>query len=212
MKWLRGRTPVRGTPSITSSWRESRFLVVDLETTGLNPRRDHIISYGGVPVIAGRFRPADAFYGLVSSPVPVPGRSACVHSLRDQDLHDAPPLADCVGVLDRHLRGAVLVAHAADIERAFLARAFQAHGGLFNCPIVDTASLLRTLFGTPFPSWSRSLEECAEHFGLPVQTPHHALGDALTTATLFLAVVAKLEQRQPVTVSTLLALSDARMS
>jgi len=44
-----------------------------------------------------------------------------------------------------------------------------------------------------------------------VHAPHHALGDAVTTATLFLAIVATHEKRHPVTLGTLLAYNDARV-
>lgn len=212
MRWIRRSDDRATSDPVPASWRNTRFVVVDLETTGLNPRTDHIVSYGSVPIVDGRYRPADASYGLVACDRRIPGQAIRIHTIRNQDLEGAPPLGDCVRILDRQLRGAVLVAHSASIERAFLGRAFRAHGAILDCPVVDTEQLARMVLDIDSAGGqSISLEEIAGTLGLPIQHPHHALGDAFTTATLFLAVVGKLEQRGPVSTSTILAYSDARL-
>ena len=94
---------------------------------------------------------------------------------------------------DTLLSGRVLIAHAAWIERAFLTRAFAAHGSALRTPIIDTAALARTdnaalRCGHDEPD----LEWLAGELGLPVVNPHHALGDAITTAEVFLALATRL--------------------
>jgi DNA polymerase-3 subunit epsilon len=84
--------------------------------------------------------------------------------------------------------------------------------------VVATAALLRAarLAGAD-PAAERTgepaLEEVARRLGLPVHTPHHALGDAFTTAQVFLVAATRLERppagrpRRPLTVRQLAALS-----
>jgi DNA polymerase-3 subunit epsilon len=52
-----------------------------------------------------------------------------------------------------------------------------------------------------------SLEYAATALGLPVHSPHHALGDAVTTASLFIALAARLERGATLTTSELIRLS-----
>lgn len=187
-RWLSRREQPLARP-----WREVEYVVVDLETTGLDLKRDSIASYGAVVVRDGRIIVADDTYGLVRPTCQISTESITVHTLREADVADAPPLSDAVAVLRTLLSGRVLIAHAAWIERAFLSRAFSAHGSALRTPIIDTAALARTdnaalRCGRGEPD----LEWLAGDLGLPVVNPHHALGDAITTAEVFLALATRL--------------------
>jgi DNA polymerase-3 subunit epsilon len=111
------------------------------------------------------------------------------------------------------MTGRALVAHVARIERAFLGRALSSAGlGLRN-PVVDTAALdreLRRLRGEPPAEHDPiALSEMARSLGLPVHRPHHADGDALTTAQAFIALAAHLETfDQPLTLGRLKRMSE----
>jgi DNA polymerase-3 subunit epsilon len=202
--WGDGGLPAR-------PWRDAEFVVVDLETTGLDLRRDEIVSYGAVVVREGRALARTAVYGLVRPVRPVSREAVEVHALRPEDLAGAPPLAEQAPVLAALLRGRVLVAHAAWVEQAFLGRALRLAGARFDGPVVDTAALAReTLVARDRDEGEPSLERLAAALRLPVHTPHHALGDALTTANVFLALAGRLDVREPQTVRTLTAVSRRR--
>ena len=97
------------------------------------------------------------------------------------------------------------MAHVASVERGFLAAALQAHGLRLVNPIVDTAALAAELFrrrGQPVPD-SIGLSPLARALGLPVHRPHHADGDALTTAQVFLALATHLDSLERQTVGSL---------
>jgi DNA polymerase-3 subunit epsilon len=206
----RGRS-LPGWDSLDLPWRDAELAVVDLELTGLDLRRDEIVSYGGVVVRAGRVVASSVVYGLVRPRRPVSAASIAVHALRPADLADAPGVEACVDALAELLTGRVLVAHAAWVERAFLGRAFAASGITLDGPVVDTAALARELGLAPRGSSAEPiLEDLARGLGLPVHTTHHAAGDALTTAVLLLGLVARLEGSQPQTVRSLAAVSQRR--
>jgi DNA polymerase III epsilon subunit-like protein len=100
----------------------------------------------------------------------------------------------------------ILVAHVADIERAFLTpwlRDASYHPGRF----VDTDVLARLIIsrrGGAFVEDHVGLGAAADHFGLPEHRRHHALGDALTTAQLFLAAASLLFPDRDASVAELL--------
>ncbi|MFP5347627.1 MAG: PolC-type DNA polymerase III [Actinomycetes bacterium] len=186
------------------------YCVVDVETTGLDLRRDSIVSFGAVCVVDGRVRVGDCAYQIVRPGCDVSMRSVCIHGLRPADLADAPSQAEALPVLADLLDGRVLVAHAAWIERAFLSRAFRRIGTRLVGPVVDTAGLVRAagLDREALPGHEPSLERTAVSVGLEPHSPHHAIGDALTTAELMLVMAVRL---RAVTVADLVYPDDGRV-
>jgi DNA polymerase III subunit epsilon len=192
-------------PRRRTSWRAARFVVVDLETTGLDPRRGGVISFAAVPVEGGRIVVGETVTGLVRPAAPPPPPSIEVHGLRAQDLAAAAPPPGALEPLVRAMRDRILVAHVAGIERAFLRPHLRLPERWLPRRAVDTALLWRLLGihrgeGDPGPC---SLAELAASLGLPAHRPHDAEGDALTTAQAFLALATHLEAHGRGTVAAL---------
>jgi len=179
------------------SWRDARFAVLDFETTGLDPSRDHILSFGVVPVEQGRALLAGTLYRVVRPPVAVPAESIRVHGLRPLDLERAPALDEVGEELLEALAGRVLVAHAARIELSFLERTYRRRGRRPPRRAIDVLGLAAELArsGHPARPSSPRLADLAAAHGVPVARTHHALADALTTAQLFLVLASELERR-----------------
>jgi DNA polymerase III subunit epsilon len=181
-------------PHWRTPWREAEFCVVDLETTGLDLRRDDIVAYGAALVTQARIPCGRVAYGLVRPARPVSVPALTVHGLRAADLADAPTIDEVLGYLVDLLSNRVLVAHAAWVERAFLNRVLHPRGLTLGRAVIDTAALLRACrLANAGTAREPNLEAAARQLGLPVHTPHHALGDAFTTAQLFLALATRLE-------------------
>jgi DNA polymerase-3 subunit epsilon len=193
---------LRGTP-----WREARLVVVDVETTGLDPRADQVISFAAVPIDGARIVAGATVYGLVRPDRDVPAASIEIHGIRPHDLDGAPPAGEAFGLLADAMRGRELIAHAGWVERAFLARPLRRHGVRIPRTPLDTAELWRLLCierDHRDPGFRR-LSIVAEGLGLPAHHPHHARGDALTTAQVFLALATHLERYGRRTVGNLRA-------
>jgi DNA polymerase III subunit epsilon len=185
------------------SWRDARFVVIDVETTGLDPARDEIVSFAAVPIEGARIVASEVVRGLVRPASPPPASSIEIHGLRAADLASAPPPAEALAPLATVLRGRVPVAHAAWVERSFL----RPLGLGMPRRVLDTALLWRVLCierGDGDPGW-RPLSEVAGGLGLPAHRSHDAEGDALTTAQAFLALATHLEARGRSSVKALAA-------
>jgi DNA polymerase-3 subunit epsilon len=198
--YARAEVPGRRTP-----WREARYCVVDLELSGLDPAVDEIISFGAVPIDGALIGAGRSLYGLARPTRPLPEASVVVHGIRTVDLEGAPPLDESILALLEALAGRVLVAHSASVERAFLGAAFRRQGIRLRGPVLDTAVLgrLMMLGRGEWPPRNLSLGSLAAMLGLPEHRPHHALGDALTTAQVFLSVASHLDEKGPETVGSL---------
>ena len=179
----------------TTPWQRASYCVVDLELSGLNPREHEIISFAAVPIDAGRLVAGGAVYGVCRPSQPLSETSILVHGLRTVDLVDAPALDEAIQPLITAMTGRVIVAHVSWVERAFLSRALRRQGVRFRGPILDTFELGRLLARQRHEDHSRrTLDELAEYLGLPVYRRHHALGDALTTAQVFMALATHLDE------------------
>jgi DNA polymerase-3 subunit epsilon len=211
-------------PRPDTPWREAAFSVVDLELTGLDPSVDEICSFAAVTVAEGRIRLDDARYGIVRPRRMPDADTIRVHGLRESDLADAPGLDQAIDTLLEALTGRVLIAHVASVETGFLSAALGNRGIRLRNPVVDTANLaveLHRLRRVPSPSGdgdapaklavsSPGLSEVAQSLGLPAHRPHHADGDALTTAQVFLALATHLDRHEPMTVGKLQRVSRAK--
>ena len=174
-------------------WRRASFASLDFETTGLDYERDAIVSFGIVPVDAGRVRLAGAVHQLVAPPVPPSSTSMRVHELLPKDLDGAPDLATASERLRTALERRFLVAWFAELEVAFLARVFGTSTRAWWRRAVDVRRLAIAV-GHIEPESRVSLTTAAGRAGVPVTSPHDALDDALVAAQLFLVLADRLER------------------
>lgn len=211
MKWFRKQ--VQNSDNFVDlqvPWDAANYIAIDFEATGLDLRNDDVISYGTVPVRQARIVVGEQQYSLVRPTRPVPPESSKFHVIRNQDLADAPTAAEAARQLMSLLHGNVMIAHASWVESAFLQRLFGHHGAVFDAPVVDTASLARFLDMRPrIGTHEPHLETLATELQVPVHDPHHALGDALTTAQVFLVLAHRVAatHAQPLTVGHLVNIS-----
>jgi DNA polymerase-3 subunit epsilon len=169
------------------------WLALDLETTGGDPARDEIVSFGWVAVDGARIDLATARRRIVRLAGAMTPDSATVHRITDDEAAAGVPLADALGELLAALAGRVLIAHHARTELGFVAAACRrVYGGDIVMPAVDTLAIAgRRLSraGQP-PPGSLRLGALRRQHGLPRYPAHDALSDALSAAELLLALMA----------------------
>jgi DNA polymerase III subunit epsilon len=191
-------------PPGDTPWRAARWCAVDLELTGLDPRSDEIIAIGSVPIEDGQLILGRSMYTLARPERPPKHAAVLVHKLRSADLADAPPLSEAIDRLLDALAGCVPVFHTAIVERSFLGRELRRRRVRLP-PDADTEALGRRWLhqrdGTA-PA-GLSLAGLARALAQPGEDPHHALGDALTTAKAFIALASHLDAVKPQTVGSL---------
>ncbi len=205
MRWMSKNGKGFNTES-SDFWKSGDYLALDLETTGLDLRNDEIISIGSIEISGGRVIGSSQFYQEIKPSQSPSVASMQIHGLRAVDLMDATTLKEVVPALRAQMSGKILVAHAAWVERAFLSPHLR---GSFPSKVIDTASLARACgYADRASGHEPSLEFLARELNLPVYSPHHALGDALTTAVVFLALATELEKRHREEHGTALSLSN----
>lgn len=196
MSWL-GKLSRLAKSDLDSNWRDISYCAIDLETTGLNFKTDEIISIGAAQIESGRIITEANYYREVR-PRQIPSPSSIrIHGIRAVDLESAPPLEAVLPEFAERLRARVVIAHAAWVENAFLKEQLADINLDFSKRLIDTAGLARTCGVVEVDlDHEPSLEHLAKTLNLPAYSPHHALGDALTTAIIFLALATELERRK----------------
>ncbi|UBI05906.1 3'-5' exonuclease [Corynebacterium falsenii] len=173
---------------------ELPMLAVDVETTGLNPAKDRILSIGWVPIDGRVITLGGAAYHVVKpeSGDGSVGHSATIHGLTDDDVATGRPLSDVLGELLAALAGRAMLVHYEPIEREFLTAACRKlYGSGLKVPTVDTLEIERRHMErmATFPRGEDlRLPRIRQRYGLPAYGSHNALGDALATAELYLVL------------------------
>ena len=182
---------------------EVPMVAIDVETTGLDPARDEIVSIGLLPMTLERIASSASRYWVVRPRIELSPESVVIHAITHAQIEAAPDLGAIMDELLPALAGRVVVVHCREIERNFLAAALRARiGEGIEFPVIDTmelearlhrappAGLLARLFGRRPAPRSIRLADSRARYRLPRYRAHHALTDALATAELLQAQVA----------------------
>lgn len=194
--------PERGTPLI-----DATFIVVDLETSGLDPSACAITEIGAVKVCGGEV--IGEFASFVKVDTPLPAHITAITGITNTMLAQAPPLS---AVLPQFLAFAgnhPLVAHNAPFDVGFLKAAVaHVYDEPFTPSTLDTVKLARRLLGDEVRNFR--LGTLARRFGSPITPDHRALTDARATVHVFHALIERAAGFGVTTVDDLHALTRAR--
>jgi DNA polymerase III epsilon subunit family exonuclease len=168
-------------------------IALDLETTGFSPFAGHgVIEVATVIIEDGTLGPA--WSSLVGPRRPVAPDATRVHGITEIMLEGAPEPAAVAATLRESCADHTLAFHNAEFDVPFVQSLLREAGlpPLYN-PVLDVLGIARGLFG----SGGNSLGELTARLGLPRELHHRALGDALTTARVLLALLPRWEKERP---------------
>jgi DNA polymerase-3 subunit epsilon/ATP-dependent DNA helicase DinG len=154
-----------------------QIVALDLETTGLDPRRDEIIEVGAVRFAGSRV--IDTFTTLLNPGRPIPAFITQLTKITDDMVSGQPRFSEIAPALSRFIGDSPVVGHNVGFDLGFLqARRLARH----NQPL-DTHELA----AVALPSAGRyGLAALADALGIPVPVSHRALPDATTTHQVYL--------------------------
>ena len=166
-----------------------REVILDTETTGLDPSDGHRICEIGCVELVGRIETGRTFHAYLNPCRPMPAEAEAVHGLSDAFLADKPVFASVAAELAAFLGDARVIAHNAEFDRRFL------NWELRNCGhdqipferVDDTLVLARK----KFPGAKHSLDALCTRFGidLSVRDKHGALLDAQLLARVYVELM-----------------------
>ena len=170
-------------------WDEVRFVALDSETTGLDPRRDRLITIGAVAVVGGDILLDDAFE--IMMPVRYNTSSVTVHGITRDEARDGLSEPEALEALLDYLGTGVIVGHHILHDITALTLACNRHFGIeLRNRFLDTMDLtLHLERDGVLPENTRiegfSLDALCQLFGVVPHDRHTAAGDAFITAQVF---------------------------
>lgn len=186
VQWLRGRTGQ--TPE--SSGQAQRWIMLDVETTGLDPRTDQLLA---IAAVAMRLTPAtgrlelsvgDSFEIVLRQEKPSGKDNILIHHIGVQAQSEGCSPALALEQFRTWAGTAPLLAFHAAFDQAMIERAFRRYDlpPLTN-EWLDIEPIARLVGGQPK---ARALDDWLEHFEIECAVRHQAVSDAFATAELLL--------------------------
>ena len=166
-------------------------VVIDTETTGLDPADARIVEVGAVRIQGGRILDG-AYSHLVHPGIPIPKISTAIHHIDDSKVAGAPTFAEIWPELRKLIGGSIVIGHTIGFDLAVLKRECQRAGHSFDQPRVLDTRLLAEIAEPALADYT--IESLAAWLGVELTGRHSAAGDALVTARIFSALVPKLRE------------------
>ncbi len=173
---------------------EAPLAFVDLEMTGLDPAKDRVVEVCIERVLGGAV--VDRLHTLVRPETLAEEEvgNAHVHGIFAEALQDAPTFVKIAARVAELFEGAVLVAHGASWDVAFLEAEMARAGAPMPLPhYIDTLNLSRRTFGLK----KHSLDALREHFGIDNARAHRADADVAALRVVWQKCVDALQPKSP---------------
>jgi DNA polymerase III subunit epsilon len=186
----------RPAPAAVCSLREQRWVVLDLETSGLNPNRDQVLSIGAVAIEDGAIALGRPFERTLCRPEQKTNASVLIHGLGPSALAAGSDPAEALLELLEFIGDSPVLAFHAPFDQRMLERAVKDSLGLrLQLPFLDVAELAPML-NPDTVLREAGLDDWIARFGLEVQARHHASADAQVTAELALILFSQARRQQ----------------
>ncbi|MEG0820343.1 MAG: 3'-5' exonuclease [Burkholderiaceae bacterium] len=184
-----------------------RWVVLDVETSGLDASRDALIAIGAVAMRGGRVIPGDSLELVIRQTEASSRENILVHRVgRAAQLGGTEPAAAALALVDFIGRAPLLAFHA-PFDRGFLARAVKAHlKRRLDNPWLDLAELAPVL--EPKARLC-SLDDWLAFYSIPAASRHNAAGDAFATALLAARLIPEARRQGAKSFAELQALARA---
>lgn len=172
-----------------------RYIIFDLETTGLSAATERIIEIGAVKVENGEI--SESFDLFVDPEKAITPEITRLTSITNEMVAGAPKEADALEQFFRFCDGCdILVAHNADFDMGFLRAAIRRCGREEDPVQIDTLVMARAMY----PELKKhKLDTIAERLGVTQKHHHRADDDARVLAEIFLKMVRKLVEDAGIT-------------
>lgn len=167
-------------------------VVVDTETTGLDPAKARIVEIGLVPLNGGKLNETGALRRLVNPGEPIPPATTKIHHIDDAAVADAPQFAAAWPEVCQRLGDSVWIGHTLGFDLAVLKRECERAGLPWRAPRTLDTRLLAQVVEPRLGGFT--LEHLASWLSVTVADRHSAVGDAVLTARIFLALLPKLRE------------------
>lgn len=168
------------------------YIALDLETTGLEPKKEKITEIAALKVEHGQI--TGRFVTLVNPKRPLTERVVELTGITDDMLKDAPVIEDIIGEVLEFIGNLPLLGHNIRFDYSFLKQAAVNQKMEFECEAVDTLKVCRKLMPE---QEKKNLGNACTYYKIEQPLAHRAEADALSAHFLYQKLVALYGEEQP---------------
>lgn len=181
---------------LNTPFAHARFVVVDVETSGLHLTNDRLISIGAVSVVNGRIALGDSFSVVVQQQESSLKENILVHGISGTEQRAGDNPAEALLAFLEYLGKSPLVAFHVAFDKSMIKNALRRYFGFsFKHPWLDLAYVMPGLNSRLMHS-HRTLDDWSAHFNIHNNERHNAVADALATAQLLLVAMAQVRRKR----------------
>ncbi|UZE97326.1 3'-5' exonuclease [Alkalimarinus alittae] len=179
--------------------KSTRFVVIDLETTGLNIHKDQIIAVGAVVIENNEIQLTQSFERTIFRELNKVDDTVLIHGISPNEVASGEPAEAVLAEFMAYTGESVFLAYHAPFDQGMLTRALKRDLGLpLKHTFFDVADIAAALL--PSIEVGRSMQQAGlddwvNHFGLNVSNRHNASADALATAEIMLILLREAEKQ-----------------
>ena len=169
--------------------QSGEVVVFDCETTGLNPKKDNIISIGVVKIKENRILTDEAMHVFVCQEKEISHESITIHQIRHCDLKEAVPIEEAIEKFLHFIGGRTLVGYYLEFDVAMINKYIKPMFGITLPNKQEEVSAIyydKKIPTIPQGNIDLRLEAIIEDLALPKLEAHDALNDAVMTAMIYL--------------------------
>lgn len=186
---------------------EVEFVIFDTETTGLDIRKDKVLSLGAVRIVNNRLNVSESMDFLIAQEGQMFGKNAEIHGILNAHAQNGLSEREALEKFVTFCKDAVLVGHHVTFDVAMLDQiAKKIVGRRLKNKTIDTLDLAKRV--NPPGAFVRpgdySLDRLCQLYHLPTSDRHTAAGDAYITALLLMKLFVRLRKRGVRTLGQLL--------
>lgn len=179
--------------------KDTRFVVMDLETTGLNIHKDQVIAVGAVAIENNEIQLDQSFERTIFRELNKVDDTVLIHGISPEEIANGEPPEEVLSEFMKYSGECIFLAYHAPFDQGMLSRALKRDMGLpLKHVFIDVADIAAALFPSINVGNSlqnAGLDDWVEHFGLNVSNRHNASADALATAEIMLILLREAEKQ-----------------
>jgi DNA polymerase-3 subunit epsilon len=173
---------------------KAEYVVVDTELTGLNGKKDSIVSIGALRMTGGRIDLSDSFYSLVNPETHLTAESVIIHEITPAEVFEKPDIRTELAEFLRFCGDDIIVGFCVNIDMEFLNReAKRILGHTIKNPVLDIFPMFEWIRSSKSARGGKEINmpvhyklyDIAKHYGIDVNGAHNAMIDAFITAQIF---------------------------
>ncbi len=179
--------------NLNKTLEDTTFTIIDTETTGLNEKKDKILSIAAVKV--KNIKIIDIYNVFVDAGIKIPEESIQFHGILDKDMKDKPKIHEILPDFVRFLGNSIIVGHHIKFDIKMLNKdIYNFFNTKLNNFLIDTGKLYNFLTNN---EGNVSLDYLMDKYNVKCEEEnrHSAIGDALATAEVFIKLLNNLRHK-----------------